>query len=154
MSFLAKIHKNAFERNWRDSWDDWARDDLELTLEMMEQLPCFTLHPCIEKSRVTVWEMISRSERREILSSTRIVIGMKIEILLVLGMDVQSFFFFISFSSFSSSPSLSFSSSSFVLHMRRERERNGNGWVGKTEWESELNQLRDISNSCWHVGPS
>jgi hypothetical protein len=76
--------------------------------------------------------MISRSERRELLSSSWIVIMMKIEILLVLGMDVQSFHFsFISFSSISSSPSLSFSRSSFVLHMWRERD--GIGWVGETE---------------------
>ena len=40
---------NALERNPRDLWDDWGRDDLELTLEMMEQLPSFILHPCIDQ---------------------------------------------------------------------------------------------------------
>jgi hypothetical protein len=36
---------------------------------MMEQLPSFMLHPRIEKSGVRVGEMISRIERRELLSS-------------------------------------------------------------------------------------
>ena len=52
--FLAKIIEMLLERNWRDSWKIWAREIIELTLEMVNQLPSFIFHPCIERSRVRV----------------------------------------------------------------------------------------------------
>jgi len=54
MIFLQKIIEIPLERNWRDAWDDRARDDIGITLEMLEQLEIFILHPCMEKSRVRV----------------------------------------------------------------------------------------------------
>ena len=145
--FLARTIEKPLEQNPRDSWEDWAGNPLGLTLEMMEQLEGLILHPCIEKSRVRVWEMISRNERRELSSSP----WMEMEMLLMLGRDVESFFLFFSFSSFSYSPSPSFLS---LVHPCSSYEERGREW-GMNGWvrESGLNLLKVILISCWHVGP-
>ena len=68
---LAKTIQIPLERNLRNPWDDWVREDLELTLEVMKQLATFFIHPCMEKSRALSWGKISRRMKRGFLELTQ-----------------------------------------------------------------------------------
>ena len=143
--FLAKNLEIPLERNWRDAWDDRARDDIGITLEIMEQLEIFILHTCMEKSRFMVWEMISRKWKRDFLISPKNRDGGEdLHLLLEMVMHEHSlifFFFFFPFSSFSSPFFLSYCSS------LEERERES-----RWEWDGSAGLAIQFMLTCGSKG--